>query len=119
MIEPAQTLGDRSRTQHLRFGVISAGVALVYGLYIVESGAARTLAWLIALPLGFAAYGVLAGALGICAMTGLTGRRETDHGPETILDRGCARTIRGKAALLVLTSLVVGSVGAAGFAISL
>src|SRR5262249_5984466 len=69
--EPAHTLGDRSRTLHVRFGVVNAGIALGFGLFLAESGSSRGLAWLIALPLGLAAYGLLAGALGVCAMTGL------------------------------------------------
>jgi len=119
MLKPAHTLGERARGQHLRFGVISAGVALAFGLLLVETGRSPGLAWLIALPLAFAAYGVLAGALGVCAMTGMRGEVATDHGMETILDRGCARAVRGRAALLVVSSVVVGTLGAATFVASL
>jgi hypothetical protein len=114
-LEPAHTLGERARTAHLRFGVLNAGIAVAFGLGLVESGRFHRLGWLIALPLGLAAYGVLAGALGVCAMTGMRGERAADHGHETILDRGCARTIRGRAALLVFLSLGVAVLGAASF----
>ena len=119
MLKPAHTLGERARGQHLRFGVISAGVALAFGLLLVETGRSPTLAWLIGLPLAFAAYGVLAGALGVCAMTGMRGDVAADHGLEAILDRGCARAVRGRAALLVVASVLVGTVGAATFVASL
>jgi len=119
MPKPAHTLGERARGQHLRFGVISAGIALAFGLLLVETDRSAPLAWLIALPLAFATYGVLAGALGVCAMTGMRGEVATDHGLETILDRGCARTVRGRAALLLVSSVVVGTLGAATFVASL
>jgi hypothetical protein len=119
MLKPAQTLGERARAQHLRFGVGSAGVALAFGLLLVETGRSARLAWLIGLPLAFAAYGVLAGALGVCAMTGMRGEFAADHGHETILDRSCARTVKGRAALLLVTSVIVGSLGAATFVASL
>ncbi len=119
MPKPAHTLGERARAQHLRFGVISAGVALAFGLLLVETGRSAGLAWFIALPLAFAAYGVLAGALGVCVMTGMRGELATDHGMEAILDRGCARAVRGRAALLVVMSVIAGTLGAATFVASL
>jgi hypothetical protein len=99
--------------------VLNAGIAVAFGLALVESGRFHRWGWLIALPLAFSAYGVLAGALGVCAMTGMRGERAADHGLEKILDRGCARAIKGRAALLVFLSLAVAVLGAASFVANL
>jgi len=117
-LEPAQTLGEVARARHLRFGVVNAGVALVFGLVLAETHGGHHVGWLIGIPLAFATYGVLAGALGVCAMTGMRGQRAADHGVETILDRGCARSVKGRAALLVVLSLSTAVVGALGFVAS-
>jgi hypothetical protein len=117
--EPVQTLGGRARVSHLRFGVLSAGAAIAFGLSLVELGAAEQLGWLIALPLTLATYGMAAGAVGICALTGLKGERAADHGTEAILDRHCARSIKARAGLIMLASMLVGALGAAGFVASL
>jgi hypothetical protein len=117
-LEPAQTLGEHSRARHLRFGVVNAGIALVFGLVLAETHGGRHVGWLIGIPLWFAAYGVLAGALGVCAMTGMRGERAADHGIEAILDRSCARSVKGKAALLVVASLGAAIMGAVGFVAS-
>ena len=117
-IEPVQTLGERARARHLQFGVANAGIALVFGLVLAETHWGRHAGWLIGIPLAFAAYGVLAGALGVCAMTGMRGQRAADHGVEAILDRSCARSIKGKAALLVVLSLSTAVAGAVGFVAS-
>jgi hypothetical protein len=117
-LEPAQTLGEQARARHLRFGVFNAGIALVFGLVLAETHGGQHVGWLIGIPLAFAAYGILAGALGVCAMTGMRGERAADHGTETILDRGCARSVKGKAALLVALSLSTAVIGAVGFVAS-
>lgn len=117
-LEPAQTLGEQARARHLRFGVINAGIALVFGLVLAETHGGRHVGWLIGIPLWFAVYGVLAGALGVCAMTGMRGQRAADHGIEAILDRGCARSVKGRAALLLVVSFSTAVVGAVGFVAS-
>lgn len=104
--------------RHLRFGVVNAGIALAFALVLAETQGGRHLGWLIGIPLWFAAYGVLAGAFGVCAMTGMRGERAADHGIEAILDRGCKRSVKGKAALLLVLSLSLGVVGAMGFVAS-
>jgi len=117
--EPVQTLGDRARVAHLRFGVLSAGAAIAFGLALVERGGAPQLGWLIAFPLATAAYGLVSGAVGVCAFTGLRGERAADHGVETILEESCVRSVKARAGMVVLTSLAIGSLGAAGFVASL
>jgi hypothetical protein len=118
-LEPVQTLGGRARLAHLRFGVLSAGAAIAFGLALVERGAAEQLGWLIAFPLALSVYGIVSGAVGICAFTGLKGERAADHGTEAILDAHCASSIKAQAGLIVLASIAAGSLGAAGFVASL
>ena len=110
-----QTLGQRARGQHLRAGVLLAGLALAYAHFMKDVEPGSALRWLFAIPIALASYALFAGLSGVCAFSGLRGERFQDHGREVILDDRNRRQIRRRTLMMVSLSLVIAGLFAVAF----
>ncbi len=87
-----------------------AGVALGYATLVREFALAPALGWLVAVPITFASYSLIAGVFGVCASSALRGERYEDHGREAILDQANRREVRNRALVVVSLSLLIAGV---------
>lgn len=100
----------------MRFGVVAAGVTLGLGFLLAELGLAAS-AWgfLVILPLTFSCYSLLSGLFGTCAVAGMRGVRQADHGLEPVIDASLMRGLRRRGLALLAFSAALAGVSAGIF----
>lgn len=111
-------LGSRFRQLHMRAGVIGLAVALALGFGLVEWGVASRFGFLLALPLTFGTYCLLAGSFGVCFYNGMRGQRRADHGAEVVPDPSLRQRLIRQGVTLAGVSCTLAGVATAVFVAS-
>ncbi len=104
----------------MRLGVLASGVTLGLGFVLAELGrAAAPWGFLLILPLTVSCYSLLSGLFGTCAVAGVRGIRQADHGLEPVVDAALMRGLRRRGLALLGASAAVSAVSAGLFMASI
>jgi hypothetical protein len=111
-------LGSRFRQQHVRMGVVWLAFTLVLGFGLVEAGVASRFGLFLALPFAIGTYSLLAGSFGVCIYNSMVGQRMTDHGAEVVPDETLRKRLIRRGVTLMGVSCTLAGLATAVFVVS-
>jgi hypothetical protein len=113
----ACNIGPAEMATRRRAGYLGLGAAVVLALVLIALDAPAATRWLVAMPLGGGAVGLLQARFRFCAAYGIAGLRNFGPlgGAERVADGAARRADRARAAWILLAGAAIGLGGALAF----